>query len=88
MDTNKQTTLDTFLLLALHASALLGLRAESLLPRARLEVARELTVPELATTLRALADRGLVLATDSALGGPRWRITEAGTALLTEYALL
>lgn len=88
MDSTKQTSLETFLLLALHASAQLGLRAESMLPRARLEIARELTAPELASTLRSLADRGLVLATDSALGGPRWRITETGAAKLTEYGLL
>ena len=88
MDSTKQTSLETFLLLALHASAQIGLRAESLLPRARLEVARDLTAPQLDTTLRSLADRGLVLSTDSALGGPRWRITEAGTAKLAEYGLL
>ncbi len=88
MDSAKQTALETFLLQALAASAQLGLRAESLLPRARLEVDRELTAPELASTLRALADRGLVISTASALGGPRWRLTEAGTALLTEYGLL
>ncbi len=88
MDSTKQTNLETFLLLALQSVGQLGLRAESLLPRARLEIARDLTAPELASTLRSLADRGLVLATDSALGGPRWRITETGAAKLTEYGLL
>ena len=88
MDSTKQTSLETFLLLALQSVGQLGLRAESLLPRARLEVARDLTAPQLDTTLRSLADRGLVLSTDSALGGPRWRITEAGTAKLAEYGLL
>ena len=88
MDSTKQTSLETFLLLALQSVGQLGLRAESLLPRARLEIARELTAPELASTLRSLADRGMVISTESALGGPRWRITETGTAKLTEYGLL
>lgn len=79
--------LHTFLLLALHACGEIGIQESSLLPRARLETFRDLTEPQLRVELRALADRGLVVAYQPTLGAQRWKITGLGRAALQEANL-
>ncbi len=83
-DTAKQFQVS--LLLTLSAAADIGLQEASMLPRLRLEY-RELTAPELAAQLRALADRQLAVSYEPALGASRWRITGLGTAALKEAGL-
>lgn len=72
------------ILLALRDGKQFGLSVEILLPRLRAGDHRGLTVPQLETALRDLADQTFVTSMRGPLGGVRWRITAVGISALEE----
>jgi hypothetical protein len=72
------------LLQTLRSAQPYGVPEPVLLTQVRLAGHRDLTVPELQTELRSLADQGLTLRLPNSLGGDRWRITDLGLSKLTE----
>ena len=79
--------LRVFLLLTLNAAGQIGMQAESMLTRARVETFDALTLPELELQLRVLADERKVVSFGTALGQQRWKITGLGNAALQEARL-
>lgn len=76
------------ILLALHGAGKFGLKLDNLIADLRRGRHRGLTVPQLESAARELADRSLVAPFESALGEQRWRITQLGTSSLQEEALI
>ncbi len=87
MTTADLAQLRVFLLLALHAVGEVGIPAEGLLIRARIETFASLTLPQLELQLRVLADESKALAYGTALGQQRWKLTGLGRAALQEAGL-
>jgi hypothetical protein len=79
--------LQTLLLRMMHAAGDIGITADLLLSRARVESWRELTLPQLETTLRSMADQGLAIAVERPLSAQRWRATGIGKSALQEMGL-
>ena len=67
----------------LRAAAPFGVPEAVALTHVRLAGHRDLTLPELQTALRTLADEGLALRMAGTLGD-RWRITDLGLSKLQE----
>jgi hypothetical protein len=87
MTPNDVLQLQTFLLITINACGDVGIQAESIIPRARMEQFRDLTAPQLRVELLAMSDRGWVVAYQPALGAQRWKITGLGRAALQEAGL-
>lgn len=81
-------TLQQDTLLALHAAADHGLPVANLLADLRRGRHRSLTLPQLESALRGLADKTFATPFKSALDDERWRITGRGTSALEEAALV
>ena len=79
--------LTRFILCALSAAGQLGLTVETILREARAELQRDLTLPELETEIRTLADKSLLTIYTPTLGSKRWRITQLGTSVVKEEGL-
>ncbi len=75
------------LLRALQAAGQFGLVAVDLLADMRRGRHRDLTLPELETSLRALADERLAKPFTDALRQKRWAITAVGASALQEAGL-
>lgn len=75
------------LLRALHAAGQFGLLAVDLLADMRRGRHRDLTLPELESSLRALADDSLAKPFTDALRQKRWAITSVGASALQEAGL-
>lgn len=82
------TNLHADLLLALNGAGKFGLKLETLLADLRRGRHRGLTLPQLETAARDLADRSLVAPFESALEEKRWRITQLGASALSEEGLV
>ena len=87
MTPKEQQLLNIFILLALHNAGEVGVQAETLLTRARVESNRDLTLPQLETALRGLADGRLISSYGTALGVQRWKILGLGRNALEEQGL-
>lgn len=81
------TPLHTDLLRALHRTQPYGLPADTLLSDMRLMRHRGVTLPQVETALRDLADKSLVTPLDGALVSGRWRITQLGASTLQEEGI-
>lgn len=80
------TPLSFDLLLALHAAKPYGFTTDTLLADMRQRRHRALTLPELETALRELADKRLAAPVEGLLSD-RWRITALGDSALAEEGL-
>lgn len=83
----QQVNVQTFLLATLRSAGGTGISEEQLLTLMRREGYVDMTVPQLASELRALADKSWLIAFDPPLGARRWRITTAGHAILSEQGI-
>lgn len=79
--------LTRFLLSALGVAGAVGLTAETLLREARTEISAAITIRQLDTELRALADKSWITPFTPALAARRWRITALGQSALQEAGL-
>lgn len=64
-----------------------GLGVDTILRDLRVGRSRSLTLPELETAIRELADASLVTTVKSTLSGTKWRITAVGESALQEEGL-
>lgn len=75
------------LLIELRQRSAYGETVAQLLTLLRVSGHRGLTLPELESALRALADKSWVTPFESPLSGKRWRITALGGSALTEEGI-
>ncbi|PTX95758.1 hypothetical protein [Opitutus sp. ER46] len=81
------TTLLIDILLALKGADKFGLPLDNLLVDLRRGRHRSLSVPQLESALRDLADRSFTTPVEATLSGTRWRITALGLSALQEEGL-
>lgn len=72
------------ILVDLRTAGKFGQSLDRQLPLLRVSGHRGLSLPDLETAMRDLADKSFVAQFDGALGGVRWRITTLGESALAE----